>query len=168
MFANRRSEKQNEELDHERAYGFLFGLLLPPEKPDFAESLTQLAEVRGTVLADKEYFECRQEIFDELAGENRRSSWMVTLLGLFGVAALGISYYGHVERENTLVWAGFLIALYFAYLAWRALRHGKASARLTMGQRLAILDELLAAELVSSEEAGELRGRIENWSVIRR
>jgi len=149
------------EPDRDKALELMFSIALPPERPAFAERLRNLQEARETVLDDDELSQLRTEVLGELVSPQTFPTLLAVTLGILIVGTLGIAAIGWYDGQLGLVLSGLIPLVGALFWARRIYRHGRSKNDLTLPQRLAIVDGLLSADLITPEEAHDLRARIE-------
>jgi hypothetical protein len=152
--------------NQESALRFIFSLIWPaappgPHKHALVERLTELRDTRHDFLTDDEYAQIRAEFLAELATDPRMPVIQVLIFMLFGAGGVAGIICGLVQQMPGAAGIG-VVSLAASALIWRRMEQDYvAKRRLTRTDRLMAVDDLIAAELVSAEEAAALRTRIE-------
>jgi hypothetical protein len=158
-------EKQQQP-DEGQALEVMLSIALPPEQPAFAHRLEQLRDASDAVLTEDEYDQLRREILDDLVSCATFPSMLAVVLGILLLGTFGVALIGWYAGELGLVMAGVIPALLAVFYGRRIYRHAQAKNRLSRAERMAVVDELLALNLISVAEADELRMGIERLPPI--
>ncbi len=142
--------------------------LVWPAKPGagrehtLVERLTELGEAREALLTKREYDEWRRGILDELGSFPRMPIAIQVTFFLVCAALVALIVFGVLKGHDAVVFGG-AVGLLAGVLTWLgSARDYAAKRRLSRANRLAALEELVARDLVTPDEAGVLRSRIES------
>jgi hypothetical protein len=151
--------------DQDRLTDMLFGTVFPPTSPEAAKAavvaqMAELAGMRGGALTEDEWAGWRRGILDGLADDRHPEPVFLIVPEVYGLASAGLLGYCAWVGAWQWVWAAGATLAFTAFLGWRLSRGLKAKRRLTLADRLAVVEELAARGLVSPEEASVLRDHI--------
>ncbi len=134
-------------------------------KRELKELLAEVRSARGNGITDEEYQELRAEALGRLASAPRPPGGVVFAFVAFG--SFGVV--GSVWCVRNELQAAAVGAIGFAAVCGAALvanlRRCAVERRVPLGDRLRILDELVATGFVSADEASSLKGRIEAFCI---
>jgi len=148
------------------ALHFLFQLIWPSSatgghQHTLVERLRQLRDTGPDFLTDDEYAQLRSEFLSELATRPRMPAIQVFTFVMFGLTGLAGLIYCLADHLAGAAWVP-AVPLMASTLMWRRMEQDYAAKRrLTRTDRLTAVDDLVAAELLSAEEATALRKQIE-------
>ncbi len=154
-------------LDPDADLRLVSGLVWPAKpgagrKHTLVERLTELGEARETVLTKRQYDEWRRGILDELGSYPRMPIAIQVTFSVACAALVALIVFGVLKGHDAAIWGG-AAGLLAGVLMWLRSAHDYAAKRrLSRADRLAALDELVARDLVTSDEAVLLRTRIES------
>ncbi len=146
----------------ESGHRLLFRLIWPlkpkrPKKHTYVERLQQLNEARTELLTEDEHTRMRREILSELTQHYRLPVVRHTVFAVSCIASVALLLYGLSLRRYEYV-TGAVVGLVAALLMWVRMAQDAASKRaLSREDRHSVVDDLLAARLISDEEATKLR-----------
>ena len=153
----------------ESANKFLFRAMWPKRPSEgkthtFVERLSELKQGRDEFLTEDEYQQIRSEILQELVIRARMPKVMIFFLLLLTVGLSSVTLWSFLTGGMTIIWV-WLLPLIFTIAIWsHQARDFASKRRLSVSQRVRILEELVAAELLSQDESATLRVQIENLS----
>lgn len=152
--------------NEDSAYRFIFSLIFPGRpapgrKHTLLERLTELRDTKNDFLTDDQYREIRSDFLNELASQPRMPFVHLFIFLAFGTATAAGIIFCILYKVREIVWVLGVILAAYTFLWWGMERSYSAKRNLSCSDRLAAVDELLAAELISKEEAVALRIRIE-------
>lgn len=150
----------------ESALRFIFGFIWPPGTAAdrghlLVRRLTELRDTKDDFLADDEYAQIRSTLLEELASRPRMPAvYMVIFLAFIVTGVAGIIYcFGHRILAGAGVPALWGVASTLMW--WRMERDYAAKRNLARADRLAAVEELATAGLISADEAGTMKTGIE-------
>ena len=130
----------------------------------FVERLSELKQGRENFLTEDEYQQIRSEILRELVIRARMPNLIIFVLLLFTLGLTGGTIWSFVTGGMTGIWV-WLLPLMLTLAIWHHQARDYASKRrLSVSQRLVILEELVSIGLLSQDESATLRGQIERLS----
>jgi hypothetical protein len=130
-------------------------LIFPRRRPGYHKDellkfLTELGKARADVLTEDDYAESRAELLNELASRPGRSALLVVFYISLVAGAIALIF-------NKFLGFGLFLLAVGLIGWWGHERECREKRNLSRAERLDIVDALLAAALVSSEEATLLR-----------
>jgi len=126
----------------------------------YARRLRLLEAARGAPLTDGEFTELRQSVLDEILVRGRLWSPVARLLSVLLVVSGVVTIVGlWLDIEAAYFGAGFLFLVLLVTLASTLLKNYRAS-RLSLSDRLTIVEHLRSQGLLPESEAHEARRSI--------
>ena len=137
----------------------VFSSTFPHTPSGYARKLRAVEEAKGPLFDEEQFVEWRRALLLDLAepGRDWAKSRLTTLAAL-GVSC-GAAYAGYALGIAPMMWVGLAVALSIGLTVAILGRSLLQARRLTLMERLAIVDSLLSESRISSEEADELRSR---------
>ncbi|MFO1514536.1 MAG: hypothetical protein U1F83_16770 [Verrucomicrobiota bacterium] len=148
---------------------FLFRAMWPRVTADgkphtFVERLSELKQGREDFLTEDEYQQIRSEILRELVIRARMPRVMILFLLLITLGLAGVTIWSFVTGGMTGIWVWLLPLILTLVIWYHQARDYAFKRRLSVPQRLSVLDELVLEGLLSQDEFANLRGQIERLS----
>jgi hypothetical protein len=148
---------------------FLFRAMWPgkPAKGKthtFVERLSELKQGREDFLTEDEYQQIRSEILRELVIRTRMPNVMIFVLALLTLGLAGVTIWSFVTGGMTGIWVWLLPLILNLAIWYHQARDYASKRRLSVPQRLVILEELVSAGLLSHDESAILKAQIERLS----
>ena len=152
--------------DEVPGYQVLLRMIFPPSpsggrKHDLVERLTELLATKDKFFTLEEYVEFRSKFIGELAIRPRMPFSHQFVFLAFGIASLGGIIFAVIINVKELIWLMlFIIAICFL-MWWGMERDYRRKRALSHSDRMDAVNDLLAAKLISPEEATDLRIKIQ-------
>jgi hypothetical protein len=124
--------------------------------------LGELKQAREEFMAEEVYQQIRSEILRELATRRSMPKMLLVFFVLLTFGLGGVTLWFFLTQGMTGIWV-LLLPLTFILAAWyHQARDYASKRRLSVQQRLHILDELVSAGLLSQNESATLKVQIES------
>src|SRR5258707_10537323 len=142
----------------ERLTGLMFDQLWPPGsadalRPVMVQQLTELEPLRGNGLTEEEYTGWRTDVLDGLVSNRHREPIWIGTCVFFEVLLAGLLVYGLATGHTQAVWVAGIMLFVFAVIIFQLARGLAVKRRLTVTERLGLIEQLCGQGLVSAEEA---------------
>jgi hypothetical protein len=149
----------------EHLTGLVLNQFWPPGSTDalrraVVQQLAELQRLRGNGLTEEEYTGWRTDILDGLVSNRHREPIWIGTCVFFEVLLAGLLVYGVVTSHSQAVWAAGIMLTVVAALIFQLARGIAVKRRLTVAERMELIEELVARGLVSADEAVQLRTRL--------
>jgi len=155
--------------DEERLHDLMAALLWPPTSPEALKrsvvaELAELQALRDGGPSDQQFADWRAETLDGLAANRHPEGCFLVFCAFLGLACAGLLVYrltADVEEwARVAAWVAGAMLAFDVVWGWRLARGLAVKRRLTVEDRLGVVEELQGRGLVSTDEAAELRSRI--------
>lgn len=128
----------------------------------FVERLGELKQGREEFMTEEVYQQIRSEILRELATRRPMPKMLLVFFVLLTFGLGGVTLWFFLTQGMTGIWV-LLLPLTFTVAAWyHQARDYASKRRLSVQQRVHILDELVSAGLLSQNESATLKVQIES------
>ena len=149
----------------ERLTGLLFDQFWPPASVDalrraVVHQLAELQRLHGNGLTEEEYTGWRTDILEGLVSNRHREPIWIATGVFFEVLLAGLLGYGLVTGHSRWAWIAGIELSVFALIIVQLARGLAVKRRLTVAERLGLIEELRERGLVSADEAGRLGARL--------
>jgi hypothetical protein len=125
-----------------------------------AQQLTELQRLRGNGLTEEEYTGWRTDILGSVVSNRHREPIWIGTYVFFEVLLAGLLVYGLVTGHSQATWVAGIMLPVLAVIIVQLARGLAVKRRLTIAERLGLIEEFVARGLVSADEASKLRARL--------
>ena len=122
----------------------------------YIQRLQELSEARTKLLTEDEYARMRREMLNELTQRYRNLFLTHAVCALLCIGCVALILYGSFSRHYEYVPTA-IVGLVCVLLMWRMAQAAAVKRSLSREDRLSAVDNLVAARLVSDDEATRLR-----------